>query len=92
MNAFPLAVIEQQWNERQLAKPVRQPAFAVEPIDTTGCGDVFHGAYAAAIAQGTTLAEAIRFATAAASIKAERTGGQLGYPTLGEVEQFLNVE
>ena len=59
-------------------------------MDTTGCGDVFHGAYAAAIAKGVAGAKAIRFATAAASLKATRAGGQLSYPTLVEVERFLS--
>jgi sulfofructose kinase len=35
-----------------------QPAFKVRAIDTTGCGDVFHGAYAAALALGATLSDA----------------------------------
>lgn len=41
MNAFPLAVIEQQWNERQLAEPVRQPAWRLwryrQPMVVLGC-------------------------------------------------------
>jgi sugar/nucleoside kinase (ribokinase family) len=74
----------------QTTKAVLQPAFAVKPMDTTGCGDVFHGAYAAAIAKGIGLAEAIRFATAAASIKASRSGGQSSYPSIKEVERCLS--
>ena len=33
-------------------RPMHQPAFRVPVVDTTGCGDVFHGAYAAALARG----------------------------------------
>jgi len=42
-----------------------QPAFAVEVVDTTGCGDVFHGAYASALARGLGLEERVRFSAAA---------------------------
>jgi sugar/nucleoside kinase (ribokinase family) len=66
-----------------------QPAFAVDVVDTTGCGDVFHGAYAAATARGRDVATALRFASAAAALKAARRGGQAGIPTLAAVEAFL---
>jgi sugar/nucleoside kinase (ribokinase family) len=66
-----------------------QPAFKVEAIDTTGCGDVFHGAYAAALAKGMPAAERIRFASAAAALKATQRGGQAGAPTLAQLQSFL---
>lgn len=66
-----------------------QPAFAVETVDTTGCGDVFHGAYAAALARGVAVDERMRLASAAAAIKATQPGGQKGIPTLPVVEDFL---
>jgi sulfofructose kinase len=66
-----------------------QPAFLVQAIDTTGCGDVFHGAYASALVRGLTLPVIVRFASAAAAIKATRRGGQDGAPSLEEVEAFL---
>lgn len=69
-----------------------QPAFAVPVRDTTGCGDVFHGAYAAALARGMGACQRIRFASAAAALKAARGGGQAGIPTLGEVESFVSQE
>jgi sugar/nucleoside kinase (ribokinase family) len=62
-------------------EPTPHPAFAVDAIDTTGCGDVFHGAYAASLARGHTLDARIRFASAAAAIKA----GQARIPGLAEV-------
>lgn len=67
------------------------PAFKVEAVDTTGCGDVFHGAYAAALARGETLGQRIMFAAAAAALKATRPGGQSGIPTRGAVEEFLKA-
>jgi sulfofructose kinase len=66
-----------------------QPAFEVKTVDTTGCGDVFHGAYASALARGMPLKARIRFASAAAALKATRPGGQNGIPTRAIVEKFL---
>jgi sulfofructose kinase len=66
-----------------------QPAYKVEAVDTTGCGDVFHGAYAAALVQGASLDECVRLATAAAGLKATQPGGQRGIPTRAQVEGFL---
>jgi sugar/nucleoside kinase (ribokinase family) len=67
------------------AEPRRHPAFTVEAADTTGCGDVFHGAYAAALARGDSLEERIRFAAAAAALKAT----QPSIPRGADVEQFI---
>ncbi len=65
------------------------PAFKVKVVDTTGCGDVFHGAYATALARGDGLQTRIRFASAAAALKATKQGGQLGVPSADEVSNFL---
>ncbi len=62
------------------------PAFPVEAVDTTGCGDVFHGAYAVALAEGMGLAERVQFAAAAAALKA--TGS---LPDREQVEAFLRT-
>jgi sugar/nucleoside kinase (ribokinase family) len=75
--------------EQGSLRPRHFPAFAVKAIDTTGCGDVFHGAYAAALSRGVSLAERLRFAAAAAAIKATMRGGQAGIPTLALVRKFL---
>jgi sulfofructose kinase len=69
-----------------------QPAFAVETVDSTGCGDVFHGAYAALLAQGWDVAERIRVAAAAAAIKAADSGEQAGMPGYETVMQFLKTQ
>ncbi len=65
------------------------PAFKVQVVDTTGCGDVFHGAYAACIAQGERVDTAIQVATAAAGIKATQPGGRTGIPGRAVVDRFL---
>jgi sulfofructose kinase len=69
--------------------PRHQPAYPVTVVDTTGCGDVFHGAYAAGLAQGLALPDRVRFASAAAALKARGRGGQAGIPTRETVENFL---
>ncbi len=78
------------WVDATRTEPaVHQPAYAVDVVDTTGCGDVFHGAYASALARGLELAERVRFASAAAALKATGPGGQTGIPTRTVVEAFL---
>ncbi len=71
------------------APPEHCPAFPVEVVDTTGCGDVFHGAYAAALAVGADLPTRVRFAAAAAALKATRRGGQTGAPSRPAVAELL---
>jgi len=74
--------------------PVKVPAFKVDAKDTTGAGDAFVGAFAAALDRGApstdlpTLAGAIEFATAAAAIAVQRKGAVPSIPTLEEVERF----
>lgn len=65
------------------------PAFPVQVVDTLGAGDVFHGAYALALAEGQAVLEAIRFASAAAAIKCSRPGGRDGAPVRSEVDALL---
>ncbi len=73
------------------ARPRHQPAFKVNVVDTTGCGDVFHGAYAAALARGMNVSDRMRFAAAVAALKAAKSGAQKGIPTLAEVHKFLRL-
>jgi ribokinase len=65
-----------------------QPAFRVEAVDTNGCGDVFHGVYAAGLSEGMPASERIRFAAAVAALKATRAGGQRGIPQRAEADRF----
>ena len=66
-----------------------QPAFRVSVVDTNGCGDVFHGAYAAALCEAMSMAERVRFASAVAALKATQPGGQQGIPTRAATDMFL---
>ncbi len=65
------------------------PAFPVEVVDTTGCGDVFHGVYALALSWSMNTIEAVRLASGAAALCATRLGGRDGIPTMEELEKFL---
>ncbi len=64
-----------------------QPALRVAVVDTTGCGDVFHGAYATMLARGAPLARAVAVAAVAAGLKATQPGGRSGIPDWGTVER-----
>lgn len=65
------------------------PAFAVQAVDTTGAGDTFCGAFAVALMDGRQLAEAMRFASAAAALTCTRVGAQSAVPTRAEVDALL---
>jgi sugar/nucleoside kinase (ribokinase family) len=65
------------------------PAFRVKAVDTLAAGDVFHGAFALALAEGQEAAAAMRFAAATSAIKCTRFGGGTGAPSREEVEKFL---
>jgi ribokinase len=66
-----------------------QPAFAVRAVDTTGAGDCFNAAFAAALVRGRSEAEALAFAAAAAACSVTRPGAQAGMPSLQDVEAML---
>ncbi len=65
------------------------PADVVTVVDTLGAGDVFHGAFALAVAEGKLPAAALRWASAAAALKCTRFGGRAGIPTRREVDDFV---
>jgi sulfofructose kinase len=67
------------------------PAFEIAAVDTLGAGDVWHGAFALALAEGQDERAAIRFASAVAGIKCTRFGGRAGTPGRDEVERFLEA-
>jgi sulfofructose kinase len=66
-------------------------AFAIEAIDTTGAGDVFHGAYALAIGGGLAVGEAMSFASAAAALKCTRAGGRAAIPVIDDCLAFMRT-
>ncbi len=62
--------------------------FKVNVKDTTGAGDVFHGALAYALCDGMGTDDALRFAAAVAALKCTQPGGRSGIPGLEQVKKF----
>lgn len=71
------------------SEQVFQPAYKADVVDTTGCGDVFHGAFALGIAEGWPLKKVMAFSAATAALKCRKLGGRAGIPRRQEVEEFL---
>ena len=66
------------------------PTFPETPVvDTTGAGDVFHGAYIAAMLEGLSHPECARYANAVSSIKCMYVGGRTGIPNRETLGRFL---
>jgi sugar/nucleoside kinase (ribokinase family) len=63
---------------------LHQPAFSVPVKDTTGAGDVFHGAFAYGLLREWDLPRRLRFAAAVAALKCRGLGGRAAIPTLDE--------
>jgi sulfofructose kinase len=68
------------------------PAFKVEAVDSLGAGDAFHGAFTLALAEGRSLLEAMRFASATAALKCTHFGGAAGAPYRADVAQLLKAD
>jgi sulfofructose kinase len=67
----------------------RLAAYEITAVDTTGAGDVFHGALAYALAQNLPWPETLRTASAAAALCCTRHGARLGIPTAEEVAELM---
>jgi len=80
------------YQARGWKSPKHQCAFKVATVDSTGCGDVFHGAYTFALARGLPLGERVRLASAAAALKARGDSGPAGIPSLPQLRKFLKHE
>lgn len=72
------------------AENFHQPAFRLDKvIDTTGCGDVYHGVFLFCLLSGFTLRESAQQATAAAAINAQCIGGRGNLSTMSEISDFM---
>jgi sugar/nucleoside kinase (ribokinase family) len=75
--------------ERKDNRIYMQDAFAVEVVDTTGAGDVLHGAFAYFISLNYSSREALRWASACAAMKCRELGGRKGIPTMNQLKKFM---
>ena len=67
-----------------------QPAFLFpKTIDTTGCGDSYHGAFLAGLLKGCTVRQAAALASAVAGMNTQSLGGRAGIPALARVTKYL---
>jgi len=73
-------------------KVKRFSAKKVSAIDTTGAGDCFIGALAAALASGASEESAVQFGIDCATKSVMRKGAQSSYPTLEEMDFSLIAE
>lgn len=69
-----------------------QAGYRVNPVDTTGAGDTFCGAFTAAASLGFDLAPALAHASAAGALATTRLGAQTGVPSHAEVENLLRAQ
>ena len=67
------------------------PAMDVPIVDTTGAGDVFHGAFDAAYLNGLDVVSAAKYATGVSSIKCTQMGGRAGIPDSETLKKFLST-
>lgn len=66
-----------------------QTGLKVDVVDTTGAGDVFHGAFAVAIAERMETRQSILFSNTVAALKCTKLGGREGIPTRKEVDDTI---
>ena len=67
------------------------PAFEIDVVDTTGAGDVFHGAYIVAMIHGWEPRACAVFSTAVSALKCTVLGGRAGIPTFEQTLAFLKA-
>ena len=71
---------------------VEVPGFDVDAVDTTGAGDVFHGAFVFGLLEGWDVERICLFSNAVAALKCRRLGGRAGIPDIEETLDFLREE
>jgi ribokinase len=67
------------------------PPFVVEAVDSVGAGDAFNGALAVALAEGRSVLQAVRMASAAGALSVTRVGAQDSMPSRQEVDALLRA-
>ena len=93
----PLVVITDgtngSWVYPRDESPFHQPAYLLpHVVDTTGCGDSYHGAFLYGLLKNMDLRQTASFASAVAALNTQHLGGRGGLPTLAQVTKFLARE
>lgn len=65
--------------------------FPVNVVDTTGAGDVFHGAFLHGLLQAWEAGDILRFANAVSALKCTALGGRTGIPSVEQAQRFLDT-
>jgi len=66
---------------------IQRPAYPVEAVDTTGCGDVFHGGFIYGLIQEWDVDKSLDFASWAAAMVSLKLGGRTSIPTLAQIKK-----
>lgn len=66
------------------------PSIQVKAIDSTGAGDIFHGAFTYGIAKNFDYEKILKYANIAGAISVTRIGGRYSVPTIEEMEEVYN--
>ena len=70
---------------------IRQCAYPVQAVDTTGAGDTFMGYFVGCLAQGMERKDAMQYAAMAASIAVTRPGAAPSIPMMAEVRAAVEA-
>ncbi|HML18299.1 MAG TPA: PfkB family carbohydrate kinase [Bryobacteraceae bacterium] len=68
---------------------IYSPAFVVNCVDTTGAGDVFHGAFCYAVLEGMSMRDALEFSNAMAALNCTRLGARGGIASVAEARALI---
>ncbi|QCJ00355.1 sugar kinase [Agrobacterium larrymoorei] len=77
------------WTEAGDPEVHFQSTMKIETVDTLAAGDVFHGTFALAMAEGMESRAAIQLSSVAAALKCKIFGGRIGTPTRAEAEMAV---
>ena len=78
------------WIHSRESQSFHQPAYLLpQVVDTTGCGDSYHGAFLYGLLRGMELERTASFASAVAALNSQHLGGRRGLPTYEEADSFL---
>ena len=84
--------IKGSWIYPRARQSFHQPAYLLpNVVDTTGCGDSYHGAFLFGLLKGLDLEKTASLASAVAALNSQHLGGRSGLPTYEEVNSFLGV-